>query len=95
MGQVIPDIPLERLQVSKDALHPATQPIGISALAAHLPEHDHQLRGGPIAGFAPFHAGRCADTLAWQAGLDELGGSNETPGSGNADCDGGGGGPAA
>ncbi len=50
---------------------------------------------GPIAGFAPFHAWRCADTLAWQAGLDELGGSNETPGSGNADCDGGGGGPAA
>ena len=48
---------------------------------------------GPVAGFAPLHAWRCTDTGAWRPGTDDIGGTNETPGSINPDCGGGGGGP--
>ena len=47
---------------------------------------------GPVAGFPPLHAWQCEDTFVWRPGQDALGGSNENPGSVNADCDGGGGG---
>lgn len=47
---------------------------------------------GPVAGFPPLHSWRCADTLAWRPGQDDLGGDNETPGDLNATCDNGGGG---
>ena len=47
---------------------------------------------GPVAGFPPLHSWRCSDTLAWRAGQDDLGGSDETPGALNPECGGGGGG---
>ena len=47
---------------------------------------------GPVGGFNPLHAWKCSDTGDWEAGLDDLGGSNETPASQNPTCSGGGGG---
>lgn len=47
---------------------------------------------GPVDGFNPLHAWKCADSGAWRAGTDSLGSEDETAGLANPTCDGGGGG---